>query len=159
MPATAVGWQRRRPEASALYRAVQVAWATMRAGLAAAGRSLPRSCVREVEAFLRCGIVAHGFLRVWGEACRKDDVVAFSCTNTCLAHVGTEGIVGMKPRSKTPVICQRIDPPSNFQTLFPAQLVRHYLEQHGMRTGISPHARVRVEIGREDLEGEAGRSG
>ena len=40
---------------------------------------MPRFCVREVDAFLRCGILAYGFARVWCEACRKDDVVAFSC--------------------------------------------------------------------------------
>jgi anaerobic ribonucleoside-triphosphate reductase len=32
-----------------------------------------------VEAFLHCGILAHGFARVWCAACGKDDVVAFSC--------------------------------------------------------------------------------
>jgi hypothetical protein len=40
---------------------------------------MPRFCVREVDAFLRCGMLAHGFARVWCEACGKDDVVAFSC--------------------------------------------------------------------------------
>ena len=74
-----MAWQRRRPEASALYLAVQGAWASVREGLAAAGRSLPRFCEREVDAFLRCGILAYGFARVWCEACRKEDVVAFSC--------------------------------------------------------------------------------
>ncbi len=58
-------------------------------------------------------------------------------------------VVGMKPRSKTPVICQRIDPPSKFQTLFPAHVVRHYLEKDGFRTKVSPHARVRVQVGEE----------
>lgn len=57
-------------------------------------------------------------------------------------------IVGMKPRStKTPVICERIAPPSQHLTLFPAHLVRHYMENHGMRTKVSPHARVRVDLG------------
>lgn len=58
-------------------------------------------------------------------------------------------IVGMKPRSKTPVICQRIAPPSQFQTLFPAHMVRHYLERQGARTTASPHARIKVQIGEE----------
>ena len=30
----------------------------------------------EMDAFLRCGILAHGFARVWRESCGKDDVVA-----------------------------------------------------------------------------------
>jgi hypothetical protein len=32
-----------------------------------------------VDAFLRCGVLAHGFLRVWCEQCRKDEAVGFSC--------------------------------------------------------------------------------
>jgi hypothetical protein len=40
---------------------------------------VPRFCRREVEAFLRCGILAHGFARVFCAQCRHDDVVAFSC--------------------------------------------------------------------------------
>lgn len=62
-----------------LYRVVQGAWAGVRAGLALRERPLPRFCAREVEAFLRCGIPAHGFARVWCAGCGKDDVVAFSC--------------------------------------------------------------------------------
>lgn len=58
-------------------------------------------------------------------------------------------IVGMKARSKTPVVCQRIDPPSKFQTLFPAHVVRHYLEKDGLRTKASPHARIQVQIGED----------
>ncbi len=59
-------------------------------------------------------------------------------------------IVGMKPRSvKTPVICQRIEPSSKHWTLFPAHIVRHYMEKHGMRTNQSPFARVKVQIGEE----------
>jgi hypothetical protein len=73
------GWQRRRPEEGVLYRVVLASWATVRARLDAADRPLPRFCVREVDAFLRCGMLAHGFARVWCESCGKDDVVAFSC--------------------------------------------------------------------------------
>jgi hypothetical protein len=54
-------WQRRRPQESALHRVVSSAWATVRARFLAADRPPPRFCVREVEAFLRCGILAHGF--------------------------------------------------------------------------------------------------
>ncbi len=56
-------------------------------------------------------------------------------------------IVGMKPRSKTPVVCQRIEPPSTFQTLFPAQVVRRHMESDGHRVRPSPHARIQVQIG------------
>jgi hypothetical protein len=64
-------------------------------------------------------------------------------------------IVGMKPRSKSPVICQRIEPPSKFLTAFPAHVVRHYMEHGGFRTNPSPHGRLRVQIGVEPAD-EAG---
>ncbi|MBM4059638.1 MAG: hypothetical protein FJ265_00865 [Planctomycetes bacterium] len=51
-------------------------------------------------------------------------------------------ILGMKPRSKCPVVCAQIASPAEALHLFPAHLVRHYLEAHGMRTKVSPHARV-----------------
>jgi hypothetical protein len=58
-------------------------------------------------------------------------------------------IVGMKPRSKNPVVCQRIEPPSTSLTLFPAHVVRHYMGKGGFRTRMSPHARVKIEVGEE----------
>ena len=51
----------------------------VRERLEAGERPLPRFCAREVDAFLRCGVLAYGFARVWCQACGKDDVVAFSC--------------------------------------------------------------------------------
>ncbi len=62
-----------------LYRVVQSQWGTSRELLATGERQVPKFCRREVDAFLRCGILAHGFARVWCEACRRDEVVAFSC--------------------------------------------------------------------------------
>ena len=47
--------------------------------LEAEGRELPAFVWRELEAFLRCGILAHGLARVHCDGCGKDDVVAFSC--------------------------------------------------------------------------------
>jgi hypothetical protein len=43
------------------------------------GRSLPSFVTRELSEFLRCGILAHGFCRMYCEACGKDELVAFSC--------------------------------------------------------------------------------
>jgi len=42
-------------------------------------RPVPRFVERELRAYLGCGILAHGFLRVRCEACGLDRVVAFSC--------------------------------------------------------------------------------
>ena len=38
-----------------------------------------RFCLREVERYLRCGILGYGLLRVHCDVCKRDDVVAFSC--------------------------------------------------------------------------------
>ncbi len=42
-------------------------------------RPVPRFVGRDIRAFLHCGILAHGFLRVHCEACGLHRVVAFSC--------------------------------------------------------------------------------
>jgi hypothetical protein len=43
------------------------------------GRGLPGFVVDEVEAFLKCGILAQGFIRVACDTCRESRVVAFAC--------------------------------------------------------------------------------
>jgi len=40
---------------------------------------VPRFVEREIRAFLHCGILAHGFVRVHCDECGLDRVVAFSC--------------------------------------------------------------------------------
>jgi transposase-like zinc-binding protein len=43
------------------------------------GKSLPRYVEEELRRYLRCGILAHGFLRVVCPKCRQEIVVAYSC--------------------------------------------------------------------------------
>ncbi|MFN6194598.1 MAG: transposase zinc-binding domain-containing protein [Planctomycetota bacterium] len=40
---------------------------------------MPAFCLREVAAFLGCGVLSHGCARVQCDGCGHDDVVAFSC--------------------------------------------------------------------------------
>ena len=47
--------------------------------LDAQGRSLPTHVHREFEAYLKCGRLEHGFLRVRCATCRLERLVAFSC--------------------------------------------------------------------------------
>jgi len=42
-------------------------------------RPVPRFVERELRSFLRCGILAHGFVRVHCDDCGLDRVVGFSC--------------------------------------------------------------------------------
>jgi hypothetical protein len=75
-------YARHRPEQTVLYKVLAEHWQSFLAETDArdeAGRGLPRFVVDEVEAFLRCGILAHGFLRVACEGCRESRLVAFSC--------------------------------------------------------------------------------
>ena len=71
--------RRREPEATVLHRVVLGEWGTFVRRIEAGERSVPRFCVREVESFLRCGILGYGFARVFCGDCGKSDVVAFSC--------------------------------------------------------------------------------
>ena len=60
----AVHYERHRPEQAALYRLVQQHAATFIAQTeAATGADLPQFVKDEFDAFLECGILAHGFLR------------------------------------------------------------------------------------------------
>ena len=46
---------------------------------AAAGADLPQFVKDEFDAFLECGVLAHGFLRLRCGDCGHDKLVAFSC--------------------------------------------------------------------------------
>ncbi|MCX5739146.1 MAG: hypothetical protein NTZ61_11755, partial [Proteobacteria bacterium] len=71
-------YARRKPEASDLYQVVQQDLETFLASPAARERPVPRFVARELRGFLRCGILAHGFVRVHCDSCGLDRVVAFS---------------------------------------------------------------------------------
>ncbi len=78
-----IHYERHRPEGRALYRLVQQHAATFFAQVeAATGTGLPRFVKDEFDAFLECGILAHGFLRLRCADCAHDKPVAFSCKRT-----------------------------------------------------------------------------
>ena len=75
-----VHYERHRPEQTTLYRLVQQHAATFIAQTeAATGADLPQFVKAEFDAFLECGILAHGFLRLRCGDCGHDKLVAFSC--------------------------------------------------------------------------------
>jgi ribosomal protein S27E len=47
--------------------------------LASHGRQLPVYVTKEFDAYLKCGMLEHGFLRVRCESCHDEKLVAFSC--------------------------------------------------------------------------------
>ena len=75
-----VHYERHRPEQTTLYRLVQQHAATFfEQAEAAVGADLPQFVRDEFDAFLECGILAHGFLRLRCGGCGHDKLVAFSC--------------------------------------------------------------------------------
>ena len=75
-----IHYERHRPEQTTLYRRVQQHAATFFAEAeAAASADLPQFVKDEFEAFLACGILAHGFLRLRCGDCGHDKLVAFGC--------------------------------------------------------------------------------
>ena len=74
-------YERRRPEETTLYQMVQEQLETFLAQVEAkTGTGLPEFVKDEFEAFLECGILAHGFLRVRCAHCAHEKLVAFSCS-------------------------------------------------------------------------------
>ena len=74
-----VHYQRRRPVQTALYQLVQNHVDSFYAQVEAqTGHSLPPYIKAEFDAFLDCGILTNGFLRLRCEDCRHEKLVAFS---------------------------------------------------------------------------------
>jgi hypothetical protein len=77
---TPVHYERRRPEETTLYWLVQEHIESFMAQVEAeSGAALPESVKDEFDAFLQCGILAHGFLRLRCAECAHEKLVAFSC--------------------------------------------------------------------------------
>ena len=73
------GYARHRPEETLLYQLVEAHYPAFRAAREAVGRPLPKHVQEEFEAYVKCGRLVHGFLRVKCEDCHAEKLVAFSC--------------------------------------------------------------------------------
>jgi hypothetical protein len=69
----------RNPEDNPVYGIVSANLETYLALQSAKSRPVPFFVEHELRAFLDCGVLANGFLRVHCDQCGKDRVVAFSC--------------------------------------------------------------------------------
>ena len=75
-----VQYERRRPEETTLYQVVQEHLESFLAQVETeTGARLPEFIKDEFDAFLECGILAHGFLRLRCGDCGHEKLVAFSC--------------------------------------------------------------------------------
>lgn len=75
-------YHRREPERTLLYRIVATELDALRESLVEAspyGRGLPKHVDKELEGFLRCGVLAHGFARCFCRRCKREYLVGLSC--------------------------------------------------------------------------------
>jgi hypothetical protein len=74
-------YERHRPEETILFKVLRAHWKTFVLDLEAAGPdgALPAFVVSEIEAFLKCGILAHGLVLVKCADCGWSRAVGFSC--------------------------------------------------------------------------------
>jgi ribosomal protein S27E len=74
-----IPYERHRPEQTLLYQLIAAHYPALVEQLAQQGKSLPVHVHREFEAYLKCGRLEHGFLRVRCDKCHFERLVAFSC--------------------------------------------------------------------------------
>ncbi len=72
-------YQRHKAEKTLQYQILSSYYPTFTGYLAREGKVLPDYVQREFEAYLKCGRLEHGFLRVRCENCHEERLVAFSC--------------------------------------------------------------------------------
>lgn len=72
-------YERHRPEQTLLYQLVEKHYPALIEQLDSQDKSLPTHVHREFEAYLKCGRLEHGFLRVRCDTCHFERLVAFSC--------------------------------------------------------------------------------
>lgn len=72
-------YERRRPEETILYQTLADNLNTFLDNLSAEGRSIPKHVEKELWAFLECGVLGYGFVRVKCDDCKNEQLVAFSC--------------------------------------------------------------------------------
>ena len=73
------GYTPRSPEQTLLYRIVGEQLESFLSRARDTGQPAPRFIEQELRAYLRCGVLAHGFLRLHCDACKLDRLVPFSC--------------------------------------------------------------------------------
>ena len=78
---------RHRPEQTLLYQLVEAHYPAFVEHLAARARTLPAHVQREFEAYLKCGRLEHGFLRVRCADCHAERLAAFSCKRQFLPEL------------------------------------------------------------------------
>jgi hypothetical protein len=77
-------YERHQPEKTLLYEVVREKLETFLSNASEQGALVARFVERELRAYLDCGILARGFLRLHCDACGRDRLLAFSCRGRAL---------------------------------------------------------------------------
>ncbi len=72
-------YERHEPEKTLLHEVVREQLEGFLARSHHRDQAPPRFVEQELRSFLRCGVLAHGFLRLHCDDCSHDRLVAFSC--------------------------------------------------------------------------------
>lgn len=72
-------YQRHEPEKTLLHEVIREQLEGFLANASFREQPAPRFVEQELRAFLRCGVLAHGFLRLHCDGCGHDRLVPFSC--------------------------------------------------------------------------------
>ena len=74
-------YKRHQPELTLLYQIIETYYPEFLAYMESQGKILPTHIKKEFDAYLKCGRLEQGFLRVRCEECHHERLVAFSCKN------------------------------------------------------------------------------
>ncbi len=74
-----IDYQRHRPEQTLLHEVIREHLEGFITGSRERAAPVARFVERELRAYLECGVLAHGFLRLHCDACGNDRLLAFSC--------------------------------------------------------------------------------
>ncbi|NRB37009.1 MAG: transposase zinc-binding domain-containing protein [Pseudomonadales bacterium] len=72
-------YQRHQPDRTTLYQLIHDNYLALDCYFSELGKYLPAYVKREFDAYLKCGKLENGFLRVRCEYCHHERLVAFSC--------------------------------------------------------------------------------
>ncbi|MGK5088568.1 transposase zinc-binding domain-containing protein, partial [Bdellovibrionota bacterium FG-2] len=75
----AASYRPRDPTQALIYQVVQKNWLSFVRDREEEGRYLPSHIKREFQAFMGCGVLANGFVRLKCDGCKHEKLVAFSC--------------------------------------------------------------------------------
>jgi hypothetical protein len=109
------GYTRHRPEATLLYQLIERYYPELVAAREAAGRPLPKYVQDEFAAYLKCGRLERGFLRVRCEDCQAEKLVAFGCKRrrfcpSCAARRMTDSAALLADEVLSPIARDRCVP-------------------------------------------------